>query len=307
MICPDIEELLALQRQAKVLQFASNSKTKSKLAGNYASVFRGRGMEFDEVRQYVAGDDVRNIDWRVTARTNIPHLKVFKEERERSVIICVDASAHMQFGTRGTFKAVQAARAVALLGWGAAHNNDKVGGLVVGNVKNGMKFYKPSNSRHAFFQMLKLLSEEDTYKTTKTDNSRLDDAVKAMVKTVTTGSLIFIIADFNHIGSEFEKNLSALSRKCKVVLLPVCDPADGNIEALGSLVFINDEQDKVILDTSNAKGRRAYLASWQNWQKLFSDITVKFNVPVIWLYTNQDVYECLVAGLNKMKASKVRG
>ena len=117
---PQLDDLLELRHQAHTLGLASHHLVNSSFAGLYASVFRGTGLDFEEVREYREGDDIRNMEWNVTARTNVPHLKIFREERERSVVLCIDRGPHMSFGTRGTFKSVQAAKAAALLGWAAS-------------------------------------------------------------------------------------------------------------------------------------------------------------------------------------------
>jgi uncharacterized protein (DUF58 family) len=177
MLYPDFNELVNLKAKASSLNMRSNSKVVSPVIGDYKSPFRGQGMEFEEVREYVAGDDVRNIDWRVTARTGSAHVKIFTEERERTVLICVDANDTMRFGTKGTFKSIQAARAAALIGWYANSINDRVGTCVFGNVENDMKFYKPKRSRESLWKMLKLLSD-------KTPNNNnivaLDETLKHM-------------------------------------------------------------------------------------------------------------------------------
>ncbi|WP_240992094.1 DUF58 domain-containing protein [endosymbiont of Riftia pachyptila] len=132
---PQLNDLLELRHQAHTLGLASHHRVNSSFSGLYASVFRGTGLDFEEVREYREGDDIRNMEWNVTARTNTPHLKVFREERERSVVLCIDKGPHMSFGTRGTFKSVQAARAAALLGWAAARLNDRVGGMLFGDAQ----------------------------------------------------------------------------------------------------------------------------------------------------------------------------
>ena len=111
---PQLDDLLELRHQARALGVAASHLVNSTFTGLYASVFRGTGLDFDEVREYREGDDIRNMDWLVTARTDVPHLKVFREERQRSVILCIDTGPHMSFGTRGTFKSIQAARTAAL-------------------------------------------------------------------------------------------------------------------------------------------------------------------------------------------------
>src|SRR5271170_5744589 len=158
MLYPDFNELIRLGKRASRLQILSGRSSTTAGSGDYASPFRGQGLAFHEVREYRFGDDIRSIDWRVTARTDKAHVKIFTEKRERTVILCVDANAAMRFGTRGTFKSVQAARAAALLGGQACSSNDRVGCLVFGDVADGMQFFTPMRSRRALWQALKLLS-----------------------------------------------------------------------------------------------------------------------------------------------------
>jgi uncharacterized protein (DUF58 family) len=137
----------------------SHHLVNSTFAGLYASVFRGAGINFEEVREYREGDDIRHMDWKVTARINEPHLKVFREERERSVVLCIDRGPHMVFGTRGTFKSVQAARAAALIGWAASRLNDRVGGMAFGDPMAGLQHFRPARGRRALWQLLRTLTE----------------------------------------------------------------------------------------------------------------------------------------------------
>ena len=125
-----IDELLALRREAMALDLSSNYRVSSTLAGGYRSKFRGRGMDFDEVRLYQPGDDIRNIDWRVTARTGKPHTKLFREERERPVFLLLDQSKHLFFGSRVAFKSVIAARAASLLIWASITAGSRIGGVL---------------------------------------------------------------------------------------------------------------------------------------------------------------------------------
>lgn len=152
-----LDELLELRHQAHALGLAAHHRVASVMSGLYASVFRGRGMEFEETRYYQEGDEIRHMDWRVTARTGVPHLKLFAEERERAAVLCIDASRHMQFGTRGTLKSVQAARAAALLGWAASLNQDRVGALIFGDVLSDVQFFRPTRGRRALWRMLSAL------------------------------------------------------------------------------------------------------------------------------------------------------
>ncbi|MFP4076828.1 MAG: DUF58 domain-containing protein, partial [Halochromatium sp.] len=149
---PRLDDLLELRHQAHALGVSSHHLVNSTFAGLYASVFRGAGVNFEEVREYREGDDIRYMDWKVTARVDAPHLKIFREERERSVVLCVDRGPHMSFGTRGTFKSVQAARAAALIGWAASRLQDRVGGIAFGDPAQGLQHFRPARGRRALWQ-----------------------------------------------------------------------------------------------------------------------------------------------------------
>ena len=129
-IYTSIEELASMRYNTTGLNPLAHKKALASMAGGHISSFRGRGIDFSEVRIYQPGDDIRNIDWRVTARTNKPHTKLYREERERPVYIVVDQCQSMFFGSKKTFKSVTAARAAANLAWGTIDNGDRVGGLV---------------------------------------------------------------------------------------------------------------------------------------------------------------------------------
>jgi uncharacterized protein (DUF58 family) len=126
-------DLIGLRRRAEGLRLTAREPTRSVLAGGHRSPFRGRGMDYQESRHYQPGDDIRNMDWRITARAGRPHVKVYEEERERPVIVLVDLSPSMFFGTRGAFKSVAAARVAALVGWAAIARGDRIGALLFGS------------------------------------------------------------------------------------------------------------------------------------------------------------------------------
>jgi uncharacterized protein (DUF58 family) len=162
MLYPDFRELMELGVRTPGMDLAARRKAVSVMTGDYKSPFRGRGLEFEEVRAYAPGDDVRNIDWRVTARTGRPHLKLYSEDRERSVLVCIDRNDSMRFGTRVTFKSIQAARAAALIGWAAVRDNDRIGSSLFGNVPEGQRFFGPRRSRRSLWRMLKLFATKKT-------------------------------------------------------------------------------------------------------------------------------------------------
>src|SRR5580704_248263 len=205
MLYPDFNELMQLGQKASRLHIASGRQSLAGGSGDYASPFRGQGLAFHEVREYRFGNDIRSIDWRVTARTDKPYVKVFTEERERTVIICIDANAAMRFGTRGTFKSVQAARAAALLGWHANGSKDRVGCIVFGDVSEGIQFFAPTRSRSALWQTLKLLSDA----TTGVHGAAVEQEVvlKYLERVAPTRTLIIFISDFQNATEAMERRL----------------------------------------------------------------------------------------------------
>ena len=194
---PQLDDLLELRHQARTLGVAAHHLVNSTFTGLYASVFRGTGLDFDEVREYQEGDDIRNMDWLVTARTNTPHLKIFREERQRSVILCIDTGPHMSFGTRGTFKSVQAARAAALIGWAASKQHDRVGGVLFGNPAMGLRYVRATPGRRGLWRLLRFLTEP--VELGDTDESSLMAALQHLESGSGTGSLIFVIAPVNQV------------------------------------------------------------------------------------------------------------
>jgi uncharacterized protein (DUF58 family) len=304
MLYPDFDELIQLGQKASRLQILSGRQSMTAGSGEYASPFRGQGLAFHEVREYRFGDDIRSIDWRVTARTDKPHVKVFTEERERTVILCIDANAAMRFGTRGTFKSVQTARAAALLGWQANSSDDRVGSIVFGDVPDGMQFFAPARSRQALSRTLKLLSQttQGAHKTTVPP----EVALNYLERLAPTGSLVLVIGDFQPATEALEKRLGTLRRTCDVVLIAVNDPADREIPAMETVVFEDYTGRKLALDTNNRAGRDAYAAQWRENRKRLEDMAVRRGVGIVDLHTDKDVYADLLLGLRRLNIGKAR-
>jgi uncharacterized protein (DUF58 family) len=304
VLYPDFNELVRLGSKATRLKIVTARASAAQAAGDYKSPFRGQGLEFHEVRDYRPGDDVRNIDWRVTARTNRPHMKVFTEERERTVIICVDSNSGMRFGTRGTFKSIQAARATALLGWQANGGNDRVGCVVFGDVPDGMQFFAPARSRRALWQTLKLLSHQITgdHRT----YVPVEDMLQHLERTAPTGSLVFIVSDFMKVTGDFEKRIANLHRRCDIVLVAVSDPVDRAMPAMDTLRFSDDAGRKIAVDTGNKFGRDTYARLWRENRAKLEEIAARRNIGIADLSTDRDVYNDLVRALRRLDLGKVR-
>ncbi len=300
MITPDFEELIRLGARAPRLRLAAGRKTFAQAAGAHASPFRGQGLSFHEVREYKTGDDIRRIDWRVTARTGKPHLKVFTEERERTVLLAIDANAAMRFGTRGTFKSVQAARAAAVLGHQAHGENDKLGCVVFGDVEEGLRFFTPARSGRALWQALKLLSGGEADKHAAAVPVKVEEALEYLGRAAPTGALLFVISDFYPLTEAFEKHLGNLRRRCDVVLVAVHDPADDVMPPMDMVIFSDAAGQKSRVNTDSLAGRESYAAQWRDNRKILEDSARRQRIGIVDIHTDGKVYNDLLRGLRRL-------
>ncbi len=296
MLVPTLNELLELRHQANSISFNASKRTQAPLSGLYASVFRGQGMDFDEVREYQPGDEVRNIDWRVTARMGKPYLKIYREERERSVVLCVDTSAYMQFGTRHTFKSVQAAKIAALLGWSAQGHGDRVSGLLFGQEK--FKIFRPNRTKSAFSQFLHSLTELPTCQ--NINPQALEQALLALARSTATGALVFIIADFHQTSIDIlRKSLDQLHQHHEVVLINIDDPADYELPAIGELCLTMGDQQQITINTDSLQGRIQYYQNWQNARQRLKMLARRLIVDFFAVSTQENPYQSLVQSLKQ--------
>ncbi len=300
---PRLDDLLELRHQARTLGLASHHLVNSNFSGLYASVFRGTGLDFDEVREYQPGDDVRNIEWKVTARTNSPHLKIFREERERSVLLCVDQGPHMNFGTRGTFKSIQAARAAALLGWAASSLNDRVGGLLFGDAASGPRHFRPTKERRALWRLLKALSHPSEERVS--DSDPLATALQQAEQGTMTGSLIFVIANLNREITTLETTIGRISQRHTLVLLPVDDPTDWEMPDLGRALFTDAEANLIEVDTADPVGRKRYRKTWDENRSQLLGVANRLGMPVIPIRTDRNVHQVLMQGMQHSGRTRI--
>lgn len=298
MLYPDFNDLMTFKERKSNLRHPFSRSVKSIVPGNHHSPFRGQGLEFDSVREYVPGDDIRSIDWRVTARTGFPHLKIFKEDRERQMAICVDMNATMRFGTRKTFKSIQAARVAAFLGWQGIARQDRVSGCFFGDVPNGIHFFAPTRTRKSFCAMLKMLAEPPT----EQHSISLENVLQQINEAAHTRSLIYLISDFMSISenSQHDARISQLSKRCDIVFIAINDQADKSIYPAGMIGFCANGKEKIDVNTHSAAGREAYAAQWkENRQRLY-EMTSKLKIPMIELTTESDIHRDLVLGLKSI-------
>lgn len=298
MLYPDFNELVSYKDLKLDLKQPSCRLSHSTVLGTRNSPFRGQGLEFDSVREYVPGDDIRNIDWRVTARTGFPHLKIFQEERQRNLVLCIDMNAGMRFGTKSTFKSVQAARIAALLGWQGMAHHDKITACLYGDVPGGIEFFTPKHSRTSFSLLLKRLSEPAV----KQRPVPLKEALQHLAQTAHTGSLIYFISDFMQMekNSEEEMFLSSLKKRCDGVFISVNDRADRSLFSVGRLGFQGNASEKLMINTDSLAGREAYALQWKESRQKLYGMASRFKMPLIELTTESDIKKDLLFALKTM-------
>lgn len=260
-----LDELLELKKNAKLFSLSS-VKAKNHLVGEQQTRLLARGMEFAESRRYYAGDDVRNIDWKVTARTGKAHTKLFTAERTRKVVVSVDMRSNMYFATNGVFKTVQAALIAANIGWHAALKGDQIGGLIFD--EEAFFESKPKLGKKGLLPILHQLEQQSVQHHKKCVSDELKEAVmdKAIEKVKnmsSAGSLVFIISDFRNLSSYAKNLLVQMALSSKLYLILIYDALEANFPKNGSYP-VSDGNQQIRLDGYDKNFLEVY-------QKLFMD------------------------------------
>ena len=264
-----------------------HSTIKSKQSGGYLSSTKGRGMEFDEARLYQPGDDIRSIDWRVTARTGKPYTKLFREERERPVFLSVDLRPSMFFATRGVFKSVQAARLASLLAWSALRQGDRIGGQIF--THQTQREIKPQNGRQAVLRLFHELirAEKEHSQPAQTSQQTLAHTLMRLCRHVKPGSLVYLISDFRGLDASCEPHLSQLAKHCDVVLIMVSDPLESTLPKNGHYHFTDGFTD-VTLNTANPQRLENYQQRFQQQQLKLHQLAKKRTIHSYFCSTHDD-------------------
>lgn len=285
-----LDELIKLRFAAGSINLASHKLVNTQRAGGHLSTLRGRGIDFDEVRSYQPGDDIRNMDWRVTARTGSPHIKLYHEERERPVFLLIDYGPSMFFGTRVAFKSVIAAQAAALLGWAAIQNGDRLGALVFSG-DDHIEF-KPRSRQHGILPLLKSLSDQNECRQNKIHDAALSEALMRLRYVTKPGSLIFIISDFSTLEENAERHLSRLRQHNEIIACHVVDPIEKNAPPPNTYAITNGIQSS-IMDTRSKIFIREYEKQYSHQQDYLNSVLRKRQIPLIELATNDSIIDVL--------------
>lgn len=238
-------------RKIRRLELRTRRLVESSFAGQYQSVFKGRGMNFEEVRPYTPGDEIRAIDWNVTARTGEPYIKKFTEEREMTVMILLDVSASGDFGSVSESKREMAAEVAAILAFSAIHNNDKVGLLLFSDRVE--LFIPPKKGRHHILRLIR----EMLYFSPQGRGTDLSGALEYLNRVITRRSLLFLISDF--LAPDFSRPLTVTAKRHDTVALQVIDPAEESLPDVGVVLLEDPETgEQVEVDTSRKAIIRGY-------------------------------------------------
>ena len=276
-----------LLKRVRKIEIKTRSLSKHIFAGEYHSAFKGRGISFSEVREYQYGDDIRSVDWNVTARFNHPYVKVFEEERELTVMLLVDVSGSQKFGTHKMLKKNLITEVAAILAFSAIQNNDKVGVIFFSDKVE--KFIPPKKNRKHIVHIIRELIELRP-ESRKTDFS---EPLRYLTNAIKKRSIAFLISDF--MGAPFTNSLRIASNKHDVVALKVYDKTEKELPDVG-LMRLKDAEtgEERWVDTSSAAVREAYLA-WQIKQEKEMENTFRqCGVDYTDLATDEDYIRPLV-------------
>jgi uncharacterized protein (DUF58 family) len=291
-----LSTLIGLNRDAVSLPLISN-RVKAQMAGGHLSAFRGRGMEYHESRPYQPGDDIRSIDWRVTARSGQTHTKVYREERERPVLLWLDLSRTMFFGTQVCFKAVLASKLAALLAWSSVQHGDRLGYLVFSE-RQHLEF-RPKRGRRAALQFIQQLAMHSAWNMEDANGSERKAAINALrrLRQVTRpGSLLVLLSDFRFVDDECRGQLVELARHNDIVMIHTYDPLECVLPPPGRY-RVTDGEDSVVIDTSSAGVRSRYRDRYAEQQEALARICGELGLYQIDIATDADMLAELKAGL----------
>ena len=282
-----LAELIDIRHRLREVQLFSTPSRRSPLIGLHRSKLRGRGIDFDQVRIYQAGDDVRTIDWRVTARTQEPHTKLFHEERERPVFLLVEQSRSLFFGSGPQLKSVLAAQAAALFGWAALSHNDRIGGLVFGDGEHHE--VRPRRSKQSLLQVLNRLvgANHALHADMPAPQGTFGPALRRAREVLRPGSLLVVICDERALSEAAEQQLTLLARHIDLILLPLSDPLDHALPAAGLLRFAENHA-VLELDTYDSELRHAYRELGEARQQRWRNAAQKMRAMLLPLSTQTD-------------------
>lgn len=300
-VCINLTDLIALRGESRGFSLQPG-QIRAAQSGAYLSRVRGRGMEFAEVRGYQQGDDVRSIDWRVTARQGKPHTKLFQEERERAVLLAVDYRRPMFFATRGSFKAVQASKLAALLAWRSLQQGDRVGAFLFSEERQCE--LRPQLGKAGVLNLLRQMVADPAWQRPLhlpfEPQQRLAQTLMRLRRVARPGSLILLLSDFSQWDEQVEKQLSLLSRHNDLGLIFCHDPLEAELPPAGSY-RVSDGKNDLTMSTLDRSGRDHYRDKFVKHLETIEQFCRQRRSLFLTCATNQPPLDCLQQGLLKRR------
>jgi uncharacterized protein (DUF58 family) len=280
-------EAIELLKKVRRIEIKTRGLSRHIFAGEYHSAFKGRGIAFSEVREYQYGDDIRSIDWNVTARFNHPYVKIFEEERELTVMLLIDVSGSGNFGTKVTYKRDIMTEVAAVLSFSAIYNNDKIGVIFFSDKVE--KFVPPLKGRKHILRIIRELLDF----TSQSHRTNLDEPLRFLTNAIKKRCTAFIISDF--IAPEFEEALRIASNKHDIVAVKVYDPLEQSMPDVG-LIKVSDSEtgEEKWIDTSSEFTRKAHEKWWINHMDLIKNTFKRCGVDSTELRTDRDYVNPLI-------------
>jgi uncharacterized protein (DUF58 family) len=295
-----LSTLIGLNRDAATLPLISNS-VRAQMAGGHLSAFRGRGMEYHESRPYQPGDDIRSIDWRVTARSGQTHTKVYREERERPVLLWLDLTRSMFFGTQVCFKSVLASKVAALLAWNSVQHGDRLGYLVFSEQQHVE--FRPTRGKHAALQFIQQLVAHRAWDMEDAGVGERQPGLHALMRlrqVTRPGSLLVLLSDFRFLSSDCRGQLVELARHNDIVMIHTYDPLEQVLPPPG-YYRITDGVSSVALDSSNPEVRAKYQQRYAEQQQELKQLCNELGLFRLDIATDGDIIADLRSGLGLRK------
>jgi uncharacterized protein (DUF58 family) len=293
-----LSQLIKLRYGARELTGFPKIQARQMLAGGHKSRFRGRGMDFDQVRIYQPGDDVRSIDWRVTARTQVPHTKIFSEERERPILVISDLRSPMFFGSQ-RLKSVVACEISAALAWAGLAANDRAGGLVFGPQQQ--VDIKSRRSHHAVLQFIHALHEYSAQLVKlQTDRYSLADILEESRQFILPGSTVFIVSDFHDLNNNCERHLFELACHGNLNFCHVYDDIETELPP-PSLYAVTDGQHQTMLDSSNTQLRQRFVDAFSQRSQHLRKLSEQLSAGLLLFNSSDSVMSVLARAYGKRR------
>ncbi len=285
-------ELTEILKEVRKIEIKTRGLSRNVFAGQYHSAFKGRGMAFSEVREYQLGDDIRTIDWNVTARFNHPFVKVFEEERELTMMLLIDVSQSGMFGSKEEFKNIFAAKIAGVIAYSALQNNDKIGVIFFSDIIE--KFIPPQKGRK---HVLRILREIIDFKS-KNTGTNVSEALRYLTNVIKKRSTAFVISDF--MDQNFSNPLRVANKKHDVIALHVLDERELAMPNMGLVQFFDPETNThQWIDTSSRANRKAYEMKMLAHMNHTKDIFMRAGVDFSLFYTHKDFVRPLLSIFEK--------